>query len=60
MITSFSSEANDEENHRELWNESRSVSQMKYSSKQGSPLPTKLPSGAHLPSCAGTHNFAQN
>ncbi|ESW25309.1 hypothetical protein PHAVU_003G024800 [Phaseolus vulgaris] len=45
-------EANDEENHRELWNESRSVSQMKYSSKQGSPLPTKLPSGAHLPSCA--------
>jgi len=60
MIISFSSEANDQENHREHWNESRSRSQLKLSSQQTSPLPTKLPSGAHLPSCAGINNFARN
>jgi len=55
MITSFSSEANNEENHREHWKESRSISQFKYSNQQASPLPTKLPPGAHLPSCTGIH-----
>ncbi|BAT98898.1 hypothetical protein VIGAN_10025900 [Vigna angularis var. angularis] len=45
-------EANNEENHREHWKESKSISQFKYSNQQASPLPTKLPHGAHLPSCA--------
>lgn len=60
MITSFSSEANNEENRREHWNESRSISQFKYSNQQASPLPTKLPPGAHLPSCAGIHTILHN
>ncbi|CAJ1932224.1 unnamed protein product [Sphenostylis stenocarpa] len=45
-------EANDEENHRENWNESMSRSQLKHPNQQASSLPTKLPPGAHLPSCA--------
>ncbi|RDX62064.1 Phosphoenolpyruvate carboxylase 4, partial [Mucuna pruriens] len=44
--------ANDEEDHREHWDESMSRSQSKHHNQQGSPLPTKLPAGAHLPSCA--------
>ncbi|TKY69425.1 Phosphoenolpyruvate carboxylase 4 [Spatholobus suberectus] len=45
-------EANDEEDHRDHWNESMSRSQLKHPNQQASPLPTKLPAGAHLPSCA--------
>ena len=62
MITSFSSEGNDEEDHHEHWNGSMSRSQSKHPNQQASPIPTKLPAGAHLPSCAGPgmYNFAQN
>lgn len=62
MITSFSSEGNDEEDHHEHWNGSMSRSQSKHPNQQASPLPTKLPAGAHIPSCAwpGTYNFSKN
>ncbi|KHN07717.1 Phosphoenolpyruvate carboxylase 4 [Glycine soja] len=45
-------EGNDEEDHHEHWNGSMSRSQSKHPNQQASPLPTKLPAGAHLPSCA--------
>ncbi|XP_027361837.1 phosphoenolpyruvate carboxylase 4 isoform X2 [Abrus precatorius] len=44
-------EANNEERH-EHWNQSMSKTQSKHLNQQGSQLPTKLPAGAHLPSCA--------
>lgn len=59
MITSFSPEAKNEEDCREHWNESMSRSQLKHPNQQASSLPTKLPSGAHLPSVAGTHNYVK-
>uniref|UniRef100_A0A0R0L301 Phosphoenolpyruvate carboxylase n=1 Tax=Glycine max TaxID=3847 RepID=A0A0R0L301_SOYBN len=43
---------NDEEDHHEHWNGSMSRSQSKHPNQQASPLPTKLPAGAHIPSCA--------
>ncbi|KAG5079921.1 hypothetical protein JHK86_003986 [Glycine max] len=45
-------EGNDEEDHHEHWNGSMSRSQSKHPNQQASPLPTKLPAGAHIPSCA--------
>ncbi|XP_020207844.1 phosphoenolpyruvate carboxylase 4 [Cajanus cajan] len=45
-------ETNNEEDRREHWNESVSRSQFKSPNQQALPFPTKLPSGAHLPSCA--------
>lgn len=58
MVTSASSEALSEGRH-ESWNESMSRSQFKHHG-QLAPLPTQLPAKAHLPSCAGKHNCAQN
>ncbi|KAK7306976.1 hypothetical protein VNO77_39637 [Canavalia gladiata] len=39
------------ENHHEQWNQSMSRSQSKHTNQQASPLPIKLPDGAHLLSC---------
>jgi hypothetical protein len=54
-IPYFNSDAN-HENQRDPWNdETRS----KHQNQMASFFPSKLPARAHLPSCAGTHNFAQ-
>ncbi|KAL2347466.1 hypothetical protein Fmac_001466 [Flemingia macrophylla] len=52
LAINLSSEANNEENRHQHWNESMIRSQLKNPNQQASPLPTKLPPGAHLPSCA--------
>ncbi|KAG5062973.1 hypothetical protein JHK85_004156 [Glycine max] len=46
-------EGNDEEDHHEHWNGSMSRSQSKHPNQQASPLPTKLPAGAHIPLVLG-------
>ena len=58
MITYFASDTN-HETKREDWNQPENRSPSKYPKQTASLLPSKLPARAHLPSCAGTHNFAQ-
>lgn len=59
VITYFASDTNNE-TKREDWNQSENRSPSKNPNQTVSLLPSKLPSRAHLPSCAGTHDFAQN
>lgn len=59
VITYFASDTN-HETKREDWNQPENRSPSKNPNQTASLLPSKLPARAHLPSCAGTHDFAQN